>query len=62
MLKLITDFPLNKFKSLKAGDIKLNTKQRHLNRDTVQDAALLQNRKGCLVHSNLGSMCSDRPN
>ena len=30
--------------SLKVDDVKLNTKQRHLNGDTVQDAVLMQDR------------------
>ena len=42
-------------------DVKLNTKQHHLNGDTVQDAVLLQNRKFRQIRSNLVSACSSRP-
>ena len=41
--------------SLKSDDVKLHTKQRHLNGDTVnvQYAVLRQNRKFRLIRSNL---------
>ena len=48
--------------SYEVDDVKLKTKQRHLNGDTVQDAVLLQNRKFSQIGSNLVSTCSSRPN
>ena len=47
---------------IKVDDVKLNTKQRHLNGDTAQDAVLLQNRKFRQIRSNLVSACSSRSN
>ena len=59
MLELINGVLLNKLRHKKADDVKLNTKQHHLNRDTVQGAVLLQERKFrtiplkfCSSHSN----------
>ena len=61
MLELITDVRLNKLRH-KTGDVKLHTKQRHLNGDTLPYAILMQTRKFRLIRSNLVSTCSARPN
>ena len=53
---------LNKLRHKTVDDVKVNTKQRHLNGDTVQDVVLLQNRKFRQTRSNLVSTCFSRPN
>ena len=61
MLELIMMF-IKQIMSLKVDDVKINTKQHHLNGDTVQDVVLLLNRKVFQIHSNLVLMCSSCPN
>ena len=45
MLEHITDVRLNKLRHKKTDDVKLHTKQRHLNGDTLPFAILMQTRK-----------------
>ena len=61
MFELITDVRLNKLRH-KTDDVKLHTKQRYLNGDTLPYAILMQTWKFRQIRSNLVSTCSARPN
>ena len=56
------DIRLNKLRHKKSMTSNFNSKQRHLNGDTVQVAVLLQIRKFRQNRSNLASTCTSRPN
>ena len=57
ILELITDVRLNKLHHKKTDDVKLHTKQRHLNGDTLPYAILMQTRKFGLIRLMISQFC-----